>query len=274
MSPEDAALKFSEVATTVAPSQFDVLGGTQLPGPTLQEQFAENAAPKMSEALPWLLDERVQGALAQDPDYQALLERQEAARLAGGTMGLSPGASVATLGNLAQGAASGMQERARMAQVAKDIEIQRENQFIRDTHARNAQLDNALRLQEAIRQTDTIKKKNWREAAAYIAGASEELPTMSPAKAGVELRRVSELINDMGFEMDPDNPEWMAAWIGLHRYRNQLQAIVDGIPLPPIEGGTPTTGGTGLEGAAGQQKQLKEVQSVLAAIHGTPPSSN
>lgn len=203
-SPEDMKMRFSEM-TAAAPGGFDIFGGTQLPGPSMEDQLAEVAAPRSSEAMPWMVDRMVDESLAGDLDYKALLERQATTNMMGGTMGLAPGSSIATLGNLSQGATSGAQERARMIQVSKDLEMQRENQFIRDNFSRDERHKQALELQDTIAAKKEENLSNYKNAMQAISGSGDPT-TMKFSELLMEARRMDAVVADLQDYFNPEDP--------------------------------------------------------------------
>ena len=266
MSDEDMKQRFSEVATQIAPQEFDVFGGTQLPGPTLEEQFAETAAPRTSEALPWLVDERVQTSLSEDPEYAAMLERQAATNLAGGTMALGPGSSIAALGNLGLGATSAAQEKARVANYFKELEGMQEAEFMRGQIGREARHSDALALQEEITSQKNQRGKNYRTVMAEIMGKNAMAGSFTPEEAGAELRRTAAVIEDMKLVMDPDDPDFMNTWMALHEWSNKMRQVMQGMALPTGEAGGAAPVGTGVDPEA--ERKLREAQERLRAITG------
>jgi len=115
-------------ALGVAPeAQAGLMGD---PAGQFQDRMAATAPPKFTEAAPWYLEQQVEGALFDDPEYQALQREINLSKLMGGTMGLSPGAATSVLGYSALGSQDLAQERERLATTMAEQEAYAQNRFL------------------------------------------------------------------------------------------------------------------------------------------------
>jgi len=163
--PKDPA-KFSEV--TGMATKFNVFGDNTLQGQGVDAPRLIPEGTRFSDLVPMHAEDQLNAALAENPDYQALQQHVRSATLAGETMGLSGGSSVSTLGILGEQAHGAALEKARMLQAYKDLQADREKDFLLNSLLKDQEYGNQLNLQN-VRTEDKIKgQTNWLEGMARI----------------------------------------------------------------------------------------------------------
>jgi len=157
-------------ALGVPPDQQAGLVGD--PAGSFQGEMAASAPPKFTEAAPWYLEQQVERGLFDDPEYQALGRESALTKLMGGTMALSPGSAVATLGNSALGSQDLAQEKQRMIETIQGQDAYAENQFLRNQELKILETAEQKERAHNYALADAEKKQNWVEAATQIKNLS------------------------------------------------------------------------------------------------------
>ena len=154
-------------ALGVAPEQQAGLVGD--PAGSFQEEMAASAPPRFTEAVPWYLEQEVDRALFDDPEYQALQREANLTKLMGARTPLSPGSTTSVLGYSALGSQDLAQEKQRMVENINLQDQYAENQFLREQELKKLETEEVRNRMEAYAELDTRKKENWVAAAGDLA---------------------------------------------------------------------------------------------------------